>query len=140
PHVFAPDGRHLSAREQSRHTASTPESVREQWARIKSAEQTGSGSTPRLLAGVPRALPALLRASKIGARVSSVGFDWNTAGEVMAKIDEEVRELREALAQSPERVVDEMGDVLFSMANLARKLGVDPEAALSTANDRFTRR
>lgn len=140
PHIFAPDGRRLTARERTKFKASTPEAVREQWARLKAGEQTAAGQAARVLAGVPRALPALLRAHKIGARVAALGFDWPSADDVVAKIEEEVRELREALGDSHARAADELGDVLFSIANLARKLGIEPEAALSAANDKFTRR
>ncbi|ODS53124.1 MAG: nucleoside triphosphate pyrophosphohydrolase [Acidobacteria bacterium SCN 69-37] len=140
PHIFAPDGRRLTARERQRYQASTPGAVREQWARLKAGEQGRAGQAPRVLGGVPRALPALLRAHKIGARVAAVGFDWPSTEDVMAKIDEEVRELREALHESPARATEEFGDLLFAIANLARKLGIDPEATLSAANDKFTRR
>lgn len=140
PHVFAPDGRTLSARERARAATSTPEAVKEQWARIKAAEQEEAGVPSHVLAGVPRALPALLRAYKIGARVAAVGFDWAQDTDVVAKIEEEVRELREALNESPARAAEEMGDLLFTFANLARKLGIDPESSLSAANDKFTSR
>jgi ATP diphosphatase len=140
PHVFAPDGRLLTRREQARYRATTPEAVREQWARLKAAERGRSGGDTRVLSGIPRALPALLRAHKIGGRAASVGFDWPETRDVLAKIEEEVAELREAFDQSPARARDEMGDVLFSMANLARRLGIDAEAALSAANDKFTER
>lgn len=140
PHVFAPDGRLLTKREQARHQATTPEAVREQWAKLKADEQAREGRAQRLLAGVPRALPALLRAHRIGARAASVGFDWPEARDILAKIDEEVAELRAALDESPERAKDELGDVLFSIANLARRLGLDAEAALAAASDKFTAR
>jgi MazG family protein len=140
PHIFAPDGRPLTARERSRYQASTPDAVREQWARLKATEQTDAGEAPRVLSGVPRALPALLRAHKIGARVAAVGFDWPSADDVIAKIEEEVGELREAMTQNHARATDEMGDLLFAIANLARKLGIEPEAALAAANDKFTGR
>ena len=140
PHIFAPDGRRLLARERARHTASTPEAVREQWARIKATEMAAAGESPRVLAGIPRALPALLRAHKISARAASVGFDWPQTEDVMTKIEEEVRELREALTESHARAADEMGDLLFSIANLARRLGLEPEATLAAASDKFTKR
>ena len=140
PHIFAPDGRRLLARERARHTASTPDAVREQWARIKAVEKADAGESPRVLAGIPRALPALLRAHKISARAASVGFDWPQTEDVMTKIEEEVRELREALTESHARAADEMGDLLFSIANLARRLGLEPEATLAAASDKFTKR
>ena len=93
-----------------------------------------------MLAGVPRALPALLRAHKIGSRVAAVGFDWPDVRNVVDKIDEEVRELREALETGRAESIDELGDLLFSIANLSRKLGIEPEMALRQANDKFTRR
>ena len=137
PHVFTASGRPLA---RHRRTKKTPSAVLEQWERIKSREQTAIGAAPRLLAGVPRALPALARATEIGTRVAAVGFDWDGPGDVVDKIDEEARELREALSESPERAAEELGDLLFSIANLARKLGQDPESALREANDKFTRR
>lgn len=140
PHVFAADGRRLTARQRAKHHAGTPEAVREQWARLKAAEQAEAGETPRVLAGVPRALPALLRAHKIGARVAAVGFDWAHADDVVDKVHEELRELREAVGESPRRAAEEMGDLLFAVACLARKLDIDPEAALAAANDKFTAR
>jgi MazG family protein len=140
PHVFHPDGRPLSAASRRRLGIGTPEQVKEQWAALKAAEQRKAGQPARVLAGLPRALPALSRASKIGTRVASVGFDWPDADGVLDKIDEEVRELRRAIAEGPDALEDEMGDVLFSIANLARKLHIDPELALAKANDKFTRR
>jgi uncharacterized protein YabN with tetrapyrrole methylase and pyrophosphatase domain len=85
-------------------------------------------------------MPALLRAHEIGTRVASVGFDWPRAGQVLEKIEEEVRELRDAVEESPARAAEELGDLLFSIANLARKLGLEPESALRQANDKFTDR
>ena len=110
------------------------------WEQIKSAEQATAGVRPGLLAGVPKALPALLRAYEIGTRAAAVGFDWSRTLDVLDTIDEEVRELRAAVVESPARAADELGDVLFSVANLARRLGVEPESALRQANDKFTRR
>jgi ATP diphosphatase len=140
PHVFAPSGRPLTAAQRRRRRARTSDAVLTQWEAIKAAEQQSRGETARVLAGVPRAMPALLRAHEIGTRVAAVGFDWPTATDVVDKIDEEVRELRAALDESPARATDELGDLLFSIANLARKLGLEPEAALRAANDKFTRR
>lgn len=140
PHVFAPSGRPLTASQRRRRNARTADAVLTQWEAIKAAEQRSRGETARVLAGVPRAMPALLRAHEIGTRVAAVGFDWPAAGDVVDKIDEEVRELRAALAEGPARAADELGDLLFSIANLARKLGLEPEAALRAANDKFTRR
>ena len=86
---------------------------------------------------------SLLRAYKIGKRVASVGFEWATTKDVMAKIEEEVAELRETLEKEPDnaaRAEEEMGDLFFAIANLSRRLGIEPEAALRKANEKFTKR
>jgi tetrapyrrole methylase family protein/MazG family protein/ATP diphosphatase len=140
PHVFTASGRPLGRRGRARRKARTSGAVVEQWEAIKAKEQAEAGQKKRLLAGVPRSLPALLRAHEIGTRVAAVGFDWARTGDVVDKIDEEVRELRGALKESPARAAEEMGDLLFTVANLARKLGVEPESALRTANEKFTGR
>jgi ATP diphosphatase len=140
PHVFTPDGRLLAARARKRSGIRTPAKVKEQWEQIKAREQAASGARKRVLAGVPRSMPALLRAHEIGRRVGAVGFDWSRPEDVVGKVDEEVRELRESLTEGPARVGEELGDLLFSLANLSRKLGIEPESALRAANDKFTRR
>ena len=140
PHVFTPAGRPLGAAARRHGRVRTAGAVVEQWEQIKAREQTSAGTDTRLLAGVPRAMPSLLRAYEIGSRVAAVGFDWPSAADVVDKIEEEVRELREAVAESPARAADELGDLLFSIANLARKLGVEPESALRQANDKFAER
>ena len=140
PHVFTPSGRPLPRRRKASAKAKTPAAVLEQWEVIKAKEQKGAGAKARILAGVPRAMPALVRAHEIGTRVAAVGFDWPEADQVVDKIEEEVRELRDALHESPARAAEELGDALFSIANLARKLGLDAEAALRAANDKFTSR
>lgn len=115
--------------------------VLEQWEAIKAKERSHAGKPPSLLAGVPRALPALLRAHEIGTRAASVGFDWPDAGGVVEKIEEEVAELREAVDRGDTRhAAEEMGDLLFSIANLARRLDIEPESALREANEKFTAR
>ena len=86
-------------------------------------------------------MPSLLRAHEIGTRVAAVGFDWAKRTDVIDKIEEEVAELRHALEEEGRaRAEEEMGDLLFSMANLARKLGIEPESALRKANDKFSAR
>ncbi len=93
------------------------------------------------LDGIPVALPALSRALKITARAARVGFDWSGPEEVLEKLEEEIAEVRAELPDAnPARLADEVGDVLFVVANLARKLGLDPEACLRQANDKFSRR
>jgi MazG family protein len=140
PHVFTPSGRPLRKQTQASRSVRTPRAVVEQWEQIKAREQRAAGSAERVLSGLPASLPALLRAYEIGTRVAAVGFDWAKTEEVIDKVDEEVRELRQALDESPERAAEELGDLLFSVANLARKLGLEPESALRQANDKFTRR
>lgn len=140
PHVFTAAGAPLSDAARRRAGVDSPDAVREQWQRLKARERETRDEPPHVLAGLPRALPALLRAHKIGSRAAEVGFDWPTAAGVLDKIEEEVRELRAAAAEGPARQADEFGDLLFSIANLARKLGIEPEAALAHANDTFTRR
>lgn len=140
PHVFLADGRRLPAARTRGGAVRTPDAVLQQWESLKAQEQRDAGAARRVLAGIPRALPSLLRAHEIGTRVAAVGFDWTHPGDVVDKIDEEVRELREALGETPARAAEELGDLLFSIANLARKLGIEPEAALRAANDKFTRR
>jgi ATP diphosphatase len=107
------------------------------WEKLKESERTRSGQTG-LLDDVASALPALMRAEKLQHRASSVGFDWNNAHLVLDKIAEEAREVLEAPDQAARE--EEIGDLLFVVANLARHLKVDPEAALRSANAKFTRR
>jgi len=107
------------------------------WERRKAAERPEG-----LLAGVPASLPALLAAYRMTQKAAGVGFDWPDAAGVVAKLREELGELEAEIAAgaSPERVGEEMGDLLFAAANLARHLGHDPEAALARANAKFRRR
>ncbi|SFU41213.1 ATP diphosphatase [Methylobacterium sp. 174MFSha1.1] len=122
--------------------------VNAQWAAIKAQERAakeraakGRPAPEGTLAGVPLALPALARAEKISRKAASVGFDWPDAAEVIAKVREETDEVVQALAgEGPEAVAEEIGDLLFSVANLARHAGVDPEEALRRANLKFQRR
>jgi MazG family protein len=115
--------------------------VLEQWEQIKSREQKDAGQARSLLTGVPKAMPSLLRAHEIGTRVAAVGFDWAKSEDVVAKIEEEVGELRQAIeGEGRVRVEEEMGDLLFAIANLARKLGIEPESALRRANEKFSER
>jgi nucleoside triphosphate diphosphatase len=91
---------------------------------------------------VPLPLPALTRALKIQKRAASAGFDWKERAPIMAKLEEEVAELNEAIAEGAprEKLADELGDILFVVANLARHLGVEPEEALRGTNNKFVRR
>jgi len=113
------------------------------WERIKANERRGAaGEGPAsLLDGVPLALPALVRADKLGRRAARAGFDFVQAADAAGKVREELAEVLEAQRhERAERVFEEVGDLLFAAANLARKLGVDPEAALRAANGKFERR
>ena len=119
----------------------SPGKVVEQWEQIKAREQKHAGQKRGLLSGVPKAMPSLLRAHEIGTRVAAVGFDWANSEDVVGKIEEEVAELRAAVThEGRERTEEEMGDLLFSIANLARKLGIEPESALRKANEKFSAR
>ena len=141
PHVFQENGLVHDARSKER--APSAEAALDRWNSLKAQERAESGTRHSTLGTVPKSLPSLLRAYKIGKRVASVGFDWETSTDVMTKIEEEVAELRDTLATEPEntkRAEEEMGDLLFAIANLSRKLGIEPEAALRKANDKFTRR
>lgn len=113
------------------------------WDRIKARERAvaGDGGPASALDGIARALPALSRAAKLGKRASAEGFDWPDRTGVDAKIDEELTELRDACQRgnAAERR-HELGDVLFSVVNLARHLDIDPEQALAEANQRFEQR
>ncbi len=126
PHVFGDESRDKTAAQQTA-----------DWERIKAAERGAA----RVLDGVALGLPALTRAVKLQKRAARVGFDWPSTDEVVAKITEEAAELVEARDRLTEaEVAEEFGDLLFVMANLARHLQVDPEAALRAANAKFTRR
>jgi MazG family protein len=119
----------------------TPGKVLEQWEAIKAREQKHAGQTRSVLRGMPKALPSLLGAHEIGTRVAAVGFDWAKSADVVAKIEEEVDELKRAVeGEGPARIEEEMGDLLFAIANLARKLGIEPESALRKANHKFSER
>jgi ATP diphosphatase len=116
----------------------------EAWEAQKAAERQARAETG-VLAGVPLSLPALSRAAKLTKRAARVGFDWPDAEAVLAKLDEEVAELRAELKAGPQQadrkaLQDEVGDLLFVLANLARKLDLDPEACLRAANAKFERR
>ncbi|MFD1156490.1 nucleoside triphosphate pyrophosphohydrolase [Roseovarius aestuarii] len=129
PHVFGDESRDKSAEQQTR-----------DWETVKAAERAARAQSGTL-DGVAVGLPALLRAFKLQKRAARVGFDWPDASHVLDKITEEATELTEAAdALSPEKVEEEFGDLLFVMANLARHMKVDPEAALRAANAKFIRR
>ncbi len=129
PHVFG-QRRRLSARQ-----------VLGNWEKIKLAEPGNGGKTRGVLDGVPRALPALLRAFRVQEKTSRVGFDWDNPTGVLDKVNEEVDELRRSLrSHRKTEIENELGDLLFALVNLARHLHIDPESALSKTNQRFIRR
>ena len=107
------------------------------WERIKAKERKAKGDRAGVLGSIPRSLPALVRAQRLGEKASTMGFDWPDRAGPRAKIAEELAELDEA---KPDEIEHEIGDVLFAVVNLARHLEIDADAALGAANDRFTRR
>ena len=125
PHVFA--GQRVD----------TAEEVKRNWEQIKREENGGD-----YLGTIAQALPATLRAEKLQKRAARVGFDWHEPGPVLAKLEEEIDELKQAMtdAQGPDRLQAELGDVLFAAVNLARHLEISPETALRAANTRFEQR
>lgn len=111
------------------------------WEQHKAAERLAAGTPAGTLDGVTLGLPALTRAAKLGRRAAAVRFDWNGAADVLGKVQEECGELQGAMASGDQaHVTEELGDLLFSVAQLARHLGTDPEAALRAANAKFERR
>ena len=129
PHVFGDESRDKTAQQQT-----------QDWEQIKAAERAARAQSG-VLEGVAIGLPALLRAHKLQKRAARVGFDWPDITQALDKLVEEAAELAEAKAQlGADEIEEEMGDLLFVMANLARHLGVEPEAALRRANAKFTRR
>lgn len=116
------------------------EDVIDNWAKIKSSEEN-IRRRKSFLDGIPRSLPALSRAQKLARRAARVGFDWTHPEEVLPKIDEELEELKQAMAsRSQENIREELGDLLFVITNAARHLDVNSETALNEASDKFERR
>ncbi len=119
--------------------AKDAEQVLVNWEKLKNEERKAENKS--VLAGVPQSLPALLKASRLTEKAGRVGFDWRRAEDVFAKIDEEIGELHEAIEEKDQKKIhDEIGDLLFSIANIARKLDVNAEEALQSANRKFMRR
>jgi ATP diphosphatase len=141
PHVFQDDGRVHDAGSKER--APSADAALSRWDSQKAREKSVAGQAGSALGELPNSLPALLRAYKLGKRAAGVGFDWANASDVVDKLEEEVAELREALAGDQDGGIhaeEEMGDLLFAIANLSRKLGIEPESALRRANQKFARR
>jgi tetrapyrrole methylase family protein/MazG family protein len=113
------------------------EAVLRQWESIKKMER-GEGAS--ILDGIPVSLPALLRAERLQSRASRVGFDWENTHQVFMKVREELNELEEAISEGQERTTEELGDLLFAVANLARFMKIDPEQALQDCNRKFCQR
>ncbi len=129
PHVFA--GKEVA----------DADAVLAQWSRIKQAERSAEGARASVLDGVPRSLPALLRAERLGEKASRVGFDWPNAAAVLDKVREELGELEAAIAEGkPERVEAELGDLLFALASFGRRSGSSAELALGRGLQRFEAR
>ena len=136
PHVFGPDAASGAAAAQGRW-----DSIKADERASKAAKRPGDAPPASLLDDVPQVLPALARAEKLAKRAASVGFDWPDTASVLAKADEEFGELAAAImADDQPGIAEELGDLLFAVANVARHLGVDPEGALRDANAKFTRR
>ncbi len=140
PHVFA---------RAEGEGAITSDQVIERWETMKARERADAGEPhvgqqKTTLSGVPKTLPSLLRAYEISARAAAVGFDWARPADVLDKIEEEVAEVRREVESGAtgdlSRAEEEMGDLLFAIANLSRQLGIEPEAALRRANEKFTGR
>lgn len=132
PHVFA-----------NREGVETSAQVLQNWEEIKKSERAGEPNVRQasMLEQVPRSLPALMEASKLGSKAASIGFDWPEVAPVFDKLQEELVELRQAIASGrSEQQEEEFGDVLFTVVNLARKLGVQSEFALRASNAKFRRR
>jgi tetrapyrrole methylase family protein/MazG family protein len=120
-------------------TADTPEAVSRQWDHIKRTVENRSHES--ILGGIPKGFPSLLRAAKLSKKAARAGFDWERTEQVLGKVEEEFSELKEAMSQGdPASMEHELGDVLFSLVNLARFLGLNAEVAMVSANDRFERR
>ena len=123
PHIFGEE------------TARTEADVRKRWDEIKATEKKRPAA---MLDAVPRSLPALVEAEQISSRAAAKGFDWDSKTQVLDKLQEELRELAEA--STPDQIEDEVGDLLFTVVNLARHMKVDPEQALRRTNAKFRQR
>ncbi len=128
----------ISAKMIRRHPHVFGDSASPGWEEIKAAERATASDDTSALAGIAAALPALLRTEKLQKRAARTGFDWPDPSGAVAKVEEESAEVAEA--GSPEHQAEEIGDLLFAVVNWARKLGIDPEAALRRANTKFEKR
>jgi ATP diphosphatase len=145
PHVFGEAAAAAAGNNAKLHKpgAETPSEVLRNWDAIKRAEKVAPEQPVSLLESVPRSFPALLEAAKLGSKAAKVGFDWPDHHGILEKLHEEIAELKAELQNTSEdrrRVEEELGDVLFTLANLARHLKIDAELALRSANAKFRRR
>lgn len=128
PHVFGSE------------TAETAHEVVKNWEEIKRREKAPDGKRS-LLDGIPCSLPAIFKAQRLGTQAATVGFDWKDPAEILDKVEEELRELRQAVVGRERREVrEELGDILFSLVMLARRMEIDAEGALARTNQKFRRR
>ncbi|WP_448211965.1 nucleoside triphosphate pyrophosphohydrolase [Colwellia sp. MEBiC06753] len=130
PHVFADK------------SLTTDAEIKANWENEKAKErqQKSADSNLSILADIPKALPALSRANKIQKRCAHVGFDWDNIGQCFDKVEEEVAEVKAELYSDPEKLAEELGDLMFAVVNVCRHAKQDPEAVLRAANEKFTRR
>lgn len=136
PHVFD-----TKADAESGDPVRSAADVRLKWEAIKAREREAAGEAVGALGSLPAALPALLRAYRMGRRAAIVGFDWHDAPAVLGKVREELAELEEAAqGGQDDAIAEELGDLLLAVTSLGRHLGVEPEGALRRANDKFARR
>ena len=141
PHVFGNKDAQSPAAVKTLWDDIKAEEKAERRAARKAAGYTESEVPASVLSGVPEALPALTRAEKIQSKASKVGFDWNDPLVVLDKIEEETAEIKDAMASgSNSEITEEIGDLLFAVVNLARHLKIDPEQALRSANNKFSKR
>ncbi|QQR87199.1 MAG: nucleoside triphosphate pyrophosphohydrolase [Flavobacteriales bacterium] len=117
------------------------EEVKANWEKIKLAERAGDGDEPKsVLDGVPRGLPSMVKAIRVQDKARGVGFDWDTRDQVWEKVNEEMSELKQEVDAGSGNQADELGDLLFSIVNYARFLGIDPDEALERTNRKFIQR
>ena len=133
PHVYRPDGSLIPAGE-----APSAKEIADTWEIVKAKEKDGN---KRVMAGIPKAMPAVLKALSVQEKARGCGFDWEKKEDVWPKVEEELSEVREACAElSPEHMAEEFGDLMFAVINAARLHGVEAEAALGGACEKFRRR
>jgi MazG family protein len=136
PHVFD-----INGNTDTKEPLKSADEIKRRWEEIKAEEQKSAGQDPSVLGGLPRELPGLLRAYRMGRRVATVGFDWEHPSGIIKKVEEELQELKAAITEgNGNQIEEELGDLLFSLTNLSRQFDIDPEGALQGANDKFAAR